>query len=183
MVAIGRQPLQISLEGNLEKIPEPEDSGSSGTQIAARESVSVELPDHPIAGQPIEQAIAGLAATRSRSLGGDVAASLLVGSVSQISHQLSEARTELKALESKLERCRFDLQTEKVNNATLKGKLESIESEKAIRSVCLVAGTAVSGLGLDQVKSSQWAVGITLVSIGIALFLIGWFSVGRSNKQ
>ena len=164
-------------------VPEPEDSGSSGTQTAATALVSETPPERPIAGQPIEQAVVGLAATRSRSMGGEVAAGLIAGSFSQISHELSETRIELRDVRIQLDKARDSLQDEKVINAELKGKLNSAENEKAIRNVCLVAGTAIVGFGIDQARSNQLVAGIILILVGIILSLVGWFSVGGRGQK
>lgn len=159
-------------------VPEPDDSGSSGTQIQADDSAISLAPEHAVVGRPLEKTIVGLATTNSRNMGGEVAASLLAGSFSHISHELSEARAEVKGLRKELDGVNSSLQSEKVLNATLLGRLESVENEKAIRSVCLVAGTAIAGFGVDQVRNNQMAAGITLIFIGLALSLAGWFSVG-----
>lgn len=167
----------------MKQVPEPEESGSSGTQIAATITSTVTVPEKPIAGQPIEHTVAGLAANKSRSLGGEVAAGLIAGSFSQISHQLSEAQSELRDVRIELDKAKLDMQVEKIINAELKGTVKSAENEKAIRSVCLVAGTAVAGFGIDQIKSNQLAAGMVLVLIGIALSLVGWFSIGGREPK
>lgn len=164
-------------------VPEPDDSGASGTQTQAKESAVSLVPERAVVGRPLEQTIVGLAATNSRNMGGEVAASLLAGSFSHISHELSEARAEVKAIRKELDGANSSLQAEKVSNATLRGKLESVESEKAIRNVCLVAGTTIASFGVDQIRGNQLVAGITLVVIGVALALVGWFSVGgRASK-
>lgn len=162
-----------------EQIPEPEDSGSSGTQVRGTTSgTSLVLERVPV-GRPLEQAIVGLASTNSRNMGGEFGATLLAGSFSQISLELAETKEELKKCRSDLESSRTKLEQARVNIATINGKLTSVENEKAIRSVCLVAGTAVVGFGIDQVRGNQLAAGWILIGVGIALALVGWFSVGR----
>lgn len=164
-------------------VPEPDDSGSTGTQTKANDSAISLVPERAVVGRPLEQTIVGLAATNSRNMGGEVAATLLAGSFSHISHELSEARAEAKGLRKELDAANSCLQAEKVSNATLRGTLGSAENEKAIRSVCLVAGTAIASFGADQIKSNQVAAGITFAVIGVILSLVGWFSVGgRASK-
>ena len=76
-----------------------------------------------------------------------------------------------------------ELQTEKIDNAELKGKLKSVEREKTIRNICLVAGTAVASFGIDQVKSQNNTVGFTLIFIGVCLTLVGLFSIGGKESK
>lgn len=164
-------------------IPEPTDTGSSGTQRVLISETDQAAPDKPLAGLPIVQMVEGLAATRSRSLGGEVAAGLIAGSFSQLSHELTQTKQELREVRKALDDTKEKLSEEKITSAKLHGEIDSFNNEKAIRSVCLVAGTAVIGFGIDQSNNSRIKLGAILILIGIGLSLVGWFSVGRRKAQ
>ena len=85
------------------EIPELQDTGSAGTQeTEPAQAVSPALPEGALERLPLAKAVEGLAATRSRSMGGEVAASLLAGSFNQISHELNEAKNELRETRNEL---------------------------------------------------------------------------------
>lgn len=167
----------------IERIPEPEDSGSSGTQVRGADTATSLVPERVPVGRPLEQTIVGLAATNPRNMGGEFGASLLAGSFSHISLELAETKEELRKCRADLDSSRSKLEEARVNVATIKEKLASAESEKSIRSVCLVGGTAVVGFGIDQVRGGQLTAGWILVGVGVVFALIGWFSVGRRAEK
>lgn len=165
-------------------IPDTPDSGTLGTQLESVESIDRALVQtQPSAGHPIEQTVQGLAATKSRSLGGEVAANLLAGSVSQLSYEANNARADARSLQVKLDDARERLSDERVRSAELQVLLSSAEDEKKLRNVCLIAGTAIAGFGIDQVRSENVVVGSVLTFLGVVLALAGWFSFGRRTKK
>ena len=161
-------------------IPEPKDSGSSGTQQPAKAEVAHAVS--PMSGLPIVQTVDGLAATRSRSLGGEVAANLIAGSFNQLQHQLTEMKYEVSSVREKLDEAKEGLANEKIENAVLKGEIDSLNNEKNIRNVCLTAGPTIAAFGVDQLKSKSYVTGWLLVILGVVIAIIGWFSVGRKAR-
>lgn len=160
-------------------IPEPSDTGSLGTQITSESSSAISQPESPMAGLPIVQTLDGLAATRSRSMGGEVAATLISGCFNQLEHELSVTKKELADSRMQLDDVKEILTTVRIENARIRGEIDSLNNEKTIRNVCLLAGTAIAGFGLDLCNKSQTTLGGTLIGIGVILCLVGWFSIGR----
>lgn len=93
----------------MSEVPIPQDSGSAGTQeTLAGELVRVNK-ESPLKGLPIAQRIEGLAATHSRSMGGDLSASLIAGSFAQLSADLELTRKELTDTREQLRQSQADL--------------------------------------------------------------------------
>ena len=171
-----------AVELEVAKAPELDDSGSSGTQEASTEKPADLSTDANLTvGQPIEETVRGLAASNSRSFGGEVGAAMVAGSFTQMTHQLGEVKLELRLERNKHEATRAELNDAIVENAKLEGKLTSAENEKAIRNVSLVAGTVMAGFGIDQVRSGSHYLGGALIVFGVLMVVVGLFSVGSKK--
>lgn len=161
----------------MSEIPKPIDTGSSGTQIISDSSIP--QSESPLAGLPIVLTVEGLAATRSRSFGGEVGAQLLAGCFSQLQHEQTGTKKELAECREQLNEVKENHTNARIENARLLGEIDSLNNEKIIRNICLVAGTAIAAFGIDQFNNSKTNIGLSLIGLGVALCLVGWFSVGR----
>ena len=100
-------------------IREPQETGSAGTQTVQPTEVLVVPNQGSFDSLPITRAMEGLAATRSRSMGGEVAAGLIAGSFTQLSHELTETKGELKTTRHELKTAEQSLSDIRSQNATL----------------------------------------------------------------
>lgn len=83
-------------------IPQPDDTGSAGTQTTGTQQEILPISGIPVEGLPIAEAVTGLAATKSRSMGGELAARLIDGSFRQVSYDLREMQRELRETRQRL---------------------------------------------------------------------------------
>jgi len=155
-------------------IPEPRDSGSSGTQQpATAEIVPVERVS-PLEGLPIAQAVEGLAATRFKSMGGEIAAGLLAASFTQLSYDLQSARQDLLDAQKRLREVETELSETRITSAVLEERVKSINREKHRKNLCLTSGTLLFGIGVEFSRNRLVAVGLTLIAFGVLLVFLGW---------
>lgn len=154
-------------------IPHPLDTGSSGTQTPTGDEVTLLEASSPFRGVPIAQAIEGLAATKARSLGGDVGATLLAGSFTQLTHDLETTRRALRLKENDFQRVTNELATSTTHAAVLDERLGSISRNQRIRQLAVFAGTALAGVAIDLWKSDMTKVAAIVGVLGVALLLFG----------
>lgn len=167
----------------MSEIPIPPDSGSAGTQA----SVSGELAridrESPLKGLPITQKVEGLAATHSRSMGGEVAANLIAGSFSQLSHDLQTTRLELNECSSQLRQRTSDLSDSRIEVAVLRERLTTSSRDRHLKNFCIFAGTTLIGIGIEFYKSPSEKAGIISGIFGIGLLIFGWVSSNQRSGE
>lgn len=158
----------------MSQIPIPQDTGSAGTQEAlASELVRVDK-ESPFKGLPITQKIEGLAATHSRSMGGEVAANLLAGSFAQLSHDLQSTRQELTDTRGQLGRAQSDLSKASLKCAVLEDRATTDTHNRYLKNFCIFAGTTFLGIGIELYKSNFEKFGYIIFAIGALLLVLGW---------
>lgn len=116
------------------KMPEPKDTGSSGAQEVATAIVPVGK-ESPLKGLPIAEALEGLAATRSRSLGGEIAAHVISATFTQLSEDLQKTKRDLKDNQEELKRSVKEFYNVKEENAVLKERLRTQSKEGRFRNI------------------------------------------------
>jgi hypothetical protein len=132
----------------------------------------------PLVGLPIVEAIEGLAATRSRSMGGEVAATLFAGCFSQVSQDLATARESLREKESEFQHVLQGLSDEKTKAAVLQERLDAMARSQHIKQVCILVGTATIGVAIDLYKNSQGLERLSYLvgALGVILLSVGYFA-------
>ena len=157
-------------------VPQPQDTGSSGTQQAASPELSIVERGSPLHGLLITQTVEGLAATRSRSMGGEVAASLLAGSFSQLSFDLQATRNELKEVREDLSRKAEEFSDIKTKAAVLQERVTAHERDRHLRNLSIAVGTILIGVGIELFKNNFDKFGLIAGGMGVLLVFLGWFS-------
>lgn len=163
-------------------IPQPQDTGSSGTQQAGSSDLMPLDREGPLHGLFITQTIEGLAATRSRSMGGEVAANLLAGSFSQLSHDLHATKAELKATRDDLREKTDALSEMKTKAAVLQERVSAHDRERHLRNLSIAVGSALIGIGIELYKNNFDKFGFTAGGIGVLLVFLGWFSFSKNEE-
>lgn len=158
------------------KIPKPTDTGSAGTQqIGTGEIVPVDK-ESPFLRLPITQKVEGLAATHSRSMGGEVAANLIAGSFSQLSHDLQTTRQELNETRTELRQALGELSKSEAKAAVLEERANAAERDKHLKNLSITAGTALIGIGIELYRNNFDKFGYIVGGFGVLLVIFGWFS-------
>lgn len=157
------------------EIPEPVETGTSGTQEAEVRGVLANI-ESPIEGLPIAQAVAGLASSHARSMGGEVAAGLISGSFAQISHNLQETKDELQGTRKKLDRAREELSEYKIKAAVLQERVNAFSKTRYLKNFIIMVGTALFGLAIELYRNNLTKLAYVLGALGGFAMLLGWFS-------
>ena len=156
--------------------PEPTETGSAGTQeIGTPASLSVNQQS-PLEGLPITRTVEGLAATHSRSMGGEVAANLLAGAFTQITHDLQETKQDLDSTQKKLEMTHEELSDYKTKTAVLQERVNITHKNRHLKNLSMTAGTILIALGVDLYRNDFDKSAYILGALGMLFILLGWFS-------
>ncbi len=158
--------------------PLPEDSGSSGTQIAVPPDDS-QPPIEVLS--PLAQAADGLAEDSSRSLGGQATARFVSGIIRQRDLELHDAKMRESALHAKLETYRSELESERVENAKLKALILSATTKTVLSNGFITIGCLLVGVATSV--SLPEKISFALVAIGGATIVTGWVSSVKSGGR
>ena len=131
----------------MQQIPKPDASGSSGTQIAAVPADDNLQVLDPFGGLPIVSAVEGLVASNARAFGGNVPAALLGAATRQIGNDYLELKGEHRRLRAQNEIVRDQLHQAKTRVAVLEDRVRSDGKNKNVRNLCITVGMGLVGLG------------------------------------
>jgi len=165
------------------EIPKPNETGSAGTQQTGTASVAPVEKESPLQGLPITEVVEGLAATRSRSMGGEVAANLIAGSFTQLSHNYQETRQELRNTRLELERAQKELSGSKTKTAVLQERVNNVFRERHLKNLSITAGTVLIGLGIEFYRNNLEKASYVVAGLGLLLIFLGWFSRGGGTEK
>ncbi|MCX7156293.1 MAG: hypothetical protein NTW45_07620 [Rhodocyclales bacterium] len=157
-------------------IPNPLLTGSTGTQQPVDGPVVLPEPYNPLAGLPLAQRVEGLAATHARNLGGEVAATLIAGSFSQLSDDLRIQREQNAEQLAKTSRLQDDLTTYRTQTAVLEERLRAVERTQSVKQVAVFAGTAMLAVAVDLYKGQLDALAAIVAVLGAGLLVFSWFT-------
>lgn len=158
------------------EIPKPTDTGSAGTQQVGTGEIVTVAKESPFLGIPITQRVEGLVATHSRRMGGEVAANLLAGISSQLSHDLQTTRQELNEMRTELKQSLGELSDTKIRAAVLEERANAAERDKHLKNLSITAGTALIGIGIELYRNNFDKFGYIVGGFGVLLVILGWFS-------
>lgn len=165
------------------EIPKPKETGSAGTQQTGPTGVVPIEQQSPLQGLPITEVVEGLAATRSRSMGGEVAANLIAGSFTQLSHNYQETRQELRNTRLELARVQDDLSDYKTKTAVLQERVNNEFRERHLKNVSITAGTVLVGIGIEFYRNNLEKASYVVAGLGLLLIFLGWFSRDGGTKK
>jgi len=164
-------------------IPKPTDTGSAGIQQPGTVTALVAEPSHPLEGLPISQRLEGLAAARPRSMGGEIAATLVAGSFTQLSNELIETRRDLQDTRRELQSSHNTLAECREKSAVLTEKVNANSRDRHLRNLCIAVGTALIGFGIELARNKLEAVGYLLGGVGCLLLIFSWFFVPKEAEK
>jgi len=117
-----------------------------------------------------------LATNRPRSLGGEVAASLIAGSFTQLSHDLEVTRADLRTRDDQLRTVHVELGEARVKIAALRERVGSINRMQHLKQLSIFSGTALLGVAVDLYKNNLEKLSYLLGIIGVILLLTAWLT-------
>ena len=156
------------------KIPDADESGSSGDQQSA-DPKSEYLSAKWAGGSQVSDAMGALVASKSTAFGSESTSALIVASQRQAEFDKGLLTERNSVLERKIEKLRDDLEAERIGVSELKGKLQSQNRlRRARRLLTVLAGLAVSA-GLTISLSGNSALSIAAFAAAIMCLLGSWF--------
>jgi hypothetical protein len=164
-------------------IPKPPGGGSTGTQQPEVSALTPIEPYSPLAGLPLAQRVEGLAAAKPRNLGGEVAASLIAGTFSQMSADLQLQREQASNANDRANRLQQELGSSTTRIAVLEERLAAYERTQTVKHVAIFAGTALLAVAVDLIKADMKIVGSIVALLGAGLLLFGWVTKQRGSLK
>jgi hypothetical protein len=163
------------------EVPEPQDSGSDGSQIKA-DLAHEFIPSQQLT-NPMAQAISGLAASNSRAFGGEVASTLIAGATSQMSIELNQTKEELAVLRDKYESLMNSLAEVRIKKAVLSERIVGFNSTRHLKNIGIAIGGILLGLGVKLIGDNAQAYGFGAIIVGALLLIAGWFSTPKEGEK
>ncbi len=163
------------------EIPVPEDTGSSGEQEPAREGTQI-IPKSPQTGMPVVDAIEGLVASRTRSLG-EFGSVMLAATARQLADENASLKDENRLQAVDLSRRRDELESERVRNAVLSERIRADRRNKHIRNFAIAVGTALASTGIILSRSGGDMYSTGLIVLGTLLLLVSWFGPTKGAEK
>lgn len=164
-------------------IPKPPGGGSSGSQQPEPTEVTPIEPYSPLSGLPLAQRVEGLAAAKPRNLGGEVAASLLAGSFSQMSADLQLHREQASLANDRANRLQQDLGASNTRVAVLEERLSAFERTQTVKHISIFAGTALLAVAIDLFKADLKVLGGIVAVLGVGLLGFGAITKHRGAQK
>ena len=164
-------------------IPEPPGGGSTGKQQPVASDITPIEPYTPLAGLPLAQRVEGLAATRPRNFGGEIAANLLAGSFSQMSTDLQLHREQASTAFERVNHLQQELGTANTRVAVLEERLAAHDRTQNVKHIAIFAGTVLLAVAIDLFKAEMKAVGTIVAVLGAGLLVFGWISKQRGVQK
>lgn len=164
-------------------IPQPDETGSAGTQTTGTQQEILPVSSSPVEGLPIAEAVAGLAATKSRSMGGELAARLIDGSFRQVSYDLRETQRELRETRQRLSGVQEELSKCKTKAAVLTERIRAHARGRHLKNLSVMVGTVLVGIGVEAYRNNLTKSSLLIGVLGVLLMLFGWLSTGGEAEQ
>ena len=159
-------------------IPEPPETGTSGTQEASKEALVPEVVN-PFDDLPIVTTVKGIAAVKPKGLGGEISTALIAGSFVQMSSDLQEARKEIKELKEELKEKQSKLSEAEKKATICEDRLETNSKSKLIRYTVITIAPILIAIGIELLQKDFANAAFGAIVIGIILLLMGWFAPTR----
>lgn len=167
------------MENNLTDIPVSENKGSSGGQMSPKDGHEI-IEKPPF--QDMSQVVQGLAANKSKSFGGEIGASLLAGSFTQMANDLESKNIEIKEIRVSLENKYEELHKWKQRASVLEERVNANGKIRTLGNIAITLGTALVGISIELYRNALTAPSFVVAAIGVSLIMLGWFT-GIGGKK
>jgi hypothetical protein len=163
-------------------IPNPDQSGSKGTQLAAITEIVADVA--PMQGLHVASTMEGLAATNTKAFGGEIPAAAIGAAMRQVNQDYFEMKRDNLRLFERLEKMRDDLEDTRTKNAVLTERIRSDAKNKNLKNFSIAIGMGLMGIGLTLWRAGgQDGYAITATLLGALLLGLGWFSSSKEEKK
>ncbi|WP_137010768.1 hypothetical protein [Ectopseudomonas oleovorans] len=163
-------------------VPSLEDSGSDGSQVAARNDIIAAPIAKPLPSSLVST-FEGLSNNNSRNLGGEVTSRLIAGTVAHLSEELNQHKRELNELRIKNETLREKLSIEQAKSAVMKERIDTFRSARHLTNIGLSLGSLFIGVGVPLIIDQNYSFGIILSLSGIVLSSASWIFIPKRGVE
>ena len=131
----------------------------------------------------MSDAMDALAAAKSTAFGSEAGTALVVAVQKQAEFDKGLLTERINQLEQKLETLRNDLETERITNAGLQGKLDTQKKLRRVRRLLTVLAGLAVGLGVALSQTDN--VGLSLAAFAAAIMCLagGWFVEDKEGDK
>jgi len=141
------------------------------------------MPASPFGGNHVVDAVTGIAASKSRSLGSDAASAIVAASMSQMSRELESERKSNSDLRDKIEMMTSQMGEERSKVAVLEERVRSEQRTKNLRNLCILIGTSMVVFAIELYANELLKYAAPTSGFGVLLLAYGWFSSGRAKTK
>jgi hypothetical protein len=167
----------------MQDIPEPRDSGSTGTQEAVQGDIIPPVADVPTSGLPIVQAVEGLRTASPRSIGGEGQAAFIVGTISQSYHDLLTTKMDLVQTRADLDKSKDECSRYKTRAEVLTDRIRSHRRMNHFKNLVNAVGIILIGGSIQLYTSSLYLHAFVAFPLGILLVILGMVALGRESEE
>lgn len=166
--------------------PQPDGIQTGSQQVRQEEQTDEQLKSlsaRSMEGLTLASTIEGLAATRSRQLGGDVAASLIAGYSTHMAGELLEAKQEIVRLRSENSGLNDRASSTEKKCAVLTERLYGESRSRHLRNISISVGTGLLALSVELLRNEQSTYSTIVCGVGLLMIGLGWFAAPRENDR
>lgn len=124
----------------------------------------------------------GLAASKSKSMGGEVSAQLIAAAFGNQTRDLDDTKLELTKTRKKLDDTNAELSSAKANNAVLRERLDNLGAIRHAKNLAIAIGTLLLGQGFKFIVDSLVPFGVGLFVVGALMIVLAWFSAPPKSQ-
>lgn len=162
-------------------IPNPEDTGSIGSQVSSSSDVSI-IPECYV-GTTIPERIEGLVAQYPHRLGGEIGAQLIAGCYTQMSKELNKCQENINTLNRINSEGKEEISNLKISNAQLNERISANGRNRIIENLSITIGMALLGIAIELYKNKLNQLSCIITIMGIVLSFVGWLSGIRGSNS
>lgn len=157
---------------NQSDTPPPTNPGGSGTQERGSSNLQELLANSSLAG--IVLAVKTLAEENPKAMGGNVAATLMLGLVTTLGCEATASRDEATGKTDKIEKMKDDLSEERQKTARLAERISGMTRMQTATQYCMTMASILVGVAVDGYKSNNTPIFMIAGGIAIALLAGSW---------
>ncbi len=163
-------------------IPEAEETGSTGEQEHSTGELVPALSQPPFQEiLPVVEAVRGLASKSPRSMGSEAGAKMIFGVLAQSANDVTEAKSELRAMRRSLDTVRDELSACQTREAVLQERVLAATRGRHLRNFVIFSGTSLLGIA-TQISELPILSGLA-AAFGLVLIIMGWVWRNSESSQ
>ncbi len=164
------------------EIPEPEDTGSDGSQEASTRDLVGTNPQSALGEYALHETIVAYAEQKNYR-GGETFTHFLVYINGYLSKEIEQANSKNTAASSDLQKLQSNLTNSLLENAVLKERLNADSNDRHLRHFAIAVGTLLLGLTPQLYQGHFDTTSIVLGISGVLLIIFGWWKRSKEIEK